>query len=382
MKRDPLEMARARQVTPRALRNRVRALGWPQVPGINGSIEVYHRPDSELHQVIIPLDPTLDDYAEVVAEAVGKLAEYEHSRPSSVLDHLLLPPADVLRFQEMSEEAESSTLPLERAASLMRGVRKSLLAVAHSVLKPQPYHPRLTRSDAEQFVASCRFGQTERGGFTFQIACPLDLTPKLDAPGEPFGRRVTGGLMRLVESISQSVDPGGAASLAAARDQNLLSANFCEALLDLRPPGDRSRFRFEARWSKAVARPLGLPSGPIEYDRETFEAVEGLVPWLRKAADPKQEAFVGYVIALRGRPDASGLVSGEVTFALVLESQEALRARADLPPEVYRTAAAAHLGNEPVYFRGTLIQGARSHRVDDVTDFRRVSPRDETRAAT
>ena len=49
-----------------------------------------------------------------------------------------------------------------------------LLSEAHSVLVPQPYHPRMSRSEAEDFLSRCRLGQTDRGSFVLTVACPLD----------------------------------------------------------------------------------------------------------------------------------------------------------------------------------------------------------------
>jgi hypothetical protein len=62
-----------------------------------------------------------------------------------VLEHLLLPPADVLCFREVSPEAEAGNLPLERAVQMITGTQRLLLSAAHSVLIPQAYHPRLAR---------------------------------------------------------------------------------------------------------------------------------------------------------------------------------------------------------------------------------------------
>ena len=78
MKADSLPPNMTKLVTPRAIRNYAAALGWIQVAGINGSINVFHRPDSELHQLIVPLDESFDDYGESVAEAIRKLAAFEH----------------------------------------------------------------------------------------------------------------------------------------------------------------------------------------------------------------------------------------------------------------------------------------------------------------
>ena len=117
-----LSLEVARMVTPRALLGYVQGLGWQRVEnGKRSNIAVFHRPDSRLYQVIIPTDPNLDDFAEAVVEAVRKLAEFEQLPAPAVLDHLLLPPADILRFREVSPDAEAGNLPLEHAVRLLNG---------------------------------------------------------------------------------------------------------------------------------------------------------------------------------------------------------------------------------------------------------------------
>src|SRR3954447_6375650 len=106
MSREPLPLGLARQVTPGALKSYAVGSNWELVEGINGTITVYQRPDSRAHQVIIPVDETLSDYDEAVAEAVRKLAEYEKRSAHDLLQQLLLPPADVFEFGEISPEAE------------------------------------------------------------------------------------------------------------------------------------------------------------------------------------------------------------------------------------------------------------------------------------
>src|SRR5262245_4332739 len=119
MLRETLPSDVAQRVAPRALRTYATSLGWQPVPnGKRSEIAIFHRPDSRLHQVLVPTDETLSDYGEMVTEAVGKLAEYEKRPAREVLEHLLLPPADVLRFREVSPDAEAGSLPLEHAVRL------------------------------------------------------------------------------------------------------------------------------------------------------------------------------------------------------------------------------------------------------------------------
>ena len=122
----PMELTQL--VTPRAVKNYAQALGWQSVPGINGTIAVYHHPQTELRQLIVPLDETFDDYAENIAEAIAKLAEFENRPVTEVLNHLLLPPADILRFRESGPETESGTLLLDQAISVLDGAKRMLLS--------------------------------------------------------------------------------------------------------------------------------------------------------------------------------------------------------------------------------------------------------------
>ena len=75
-----------------------------------------------------------------------------------------------LLVEEVSAEAEAGILPLDHAARVVTGMRRLLLAAAHSVLLPRAYHPRLSRAEAEEFVSRCRLGQTERGSFVLTVA--------------------------------------------------------------------------------------------------------------------------------------------------------------------------------------------------------------------
>src|SRR5262249_34736974 len=146
-----------------------------------------------------------------------------------VLDHLLLPPADVLQIREVSQDAEAGNLPFDHAVRMINGARRMLLSAAHSVLAPQPYHPRLSRTEAEEFVNRCRLGQTDRGSFVLNVACPLEVVVAL--PGtqsDPFARQVTLLLIHALEALAHAADSGKADDLLDLAHNAGLSANLCE----------------------------------------------------------------------------------------------------------------------------------------------------------
>lgn len=380
MSRDIISVDAAKQVTPRSLLGYAQGLGWQAVPnGRRPEIAVYHRPDSRLYQVIIPTDPTLEDYGEAVAETVRKLAAFEKRPASEVLEHLLLPPADVLRFREISPDAEGGNLPFDHAVRMINGTRRLLLSAAHSVLVPQAYHQRLSRSEAEEFVNRCRLGQTERGSFVLNVACPLEL--QLALPGlaaEPFARRVTNLLMQSLDALARAADTARADDLLDQTRNPGISANLCESLLLLRPGGDRATLTVSATWSRALLPESRESARHIQLPQVVFEVAEAIAPRLRTTPVPRPARFLGFVDVLSGQPSRDeSRPSGEVDFTLFDDEQGEIRARGILNADDYATAAAAHLASDVVAFKATLRRLPRVSRVDNITDFERVEFEDE-----
>ena len=372
MRSEPLPRELTRQVMPRALKGYAVGLDWKLVEGINGDVAVYHRPDSRAHQVIVPIDTTLADYDEAVAEAIRKLADYERRPAREVLEHLLMPPADLLGFREVSPDAEVGSLPLEHAIQLINGTRKLLVSVAHSVLVPLASHPRLSRSEAQEFVNRCRLGQTDRGSFIINVACPLDDQLTLPGTEEPFARRVTSLLMDTLDTLARAADEGVTDDLLDPARHRGISANLCESLLMLRPTGDRATLSVSATWSRTRLPQSGPKSRRVELHQGVFAVAEALAPRLRMVPEPRSSRFFGFVEALMGQQTSSDpRPSGDTRFRLFDQDEEIL-ARADLDADDHAIAGEAYLAGDLVSFRGILHRLPRLNRIEKVTNFERV----------
>ena len=370
MGRDQLPASLVRLVTPRAVRVYAEGMGWQRVEGVNGKIAVYKNPDSPLRQLIVPLDQQYDDYDVRTSEAIQRLADFEKRPANEILNHLLLPPADLLMFREVSTDAEAGDIPLDRAVRMIDGTRKVLLSVAHSVLVPQPYHPRMSRSEAEDFVSRCRLGQSDRGSFVLTVACPLDLNADLLGPkGEPFSRRVTSLLMQSLGELAQAADRMQIDDLTDTSRHPGISANLCESLLLLRPTGERSYLNITASWSRALLPDNHELKREVQLRQVVFDVAEVLAPRLRSVPERQIDRFFGFVGELRGQPSRDDpRPSGEVRFTLFDQGEE-IRAKADLNAKDYALAARAHLTNGVIIFKGVLERLPRLNRIKDVTDF-------------
>ena len=373
------------------LRRYALATGWKRNEAVNGRVAVFQHPSSELDQLVVPLEGSdTAAYATLAGEVVRKLAAWEGRPAVEVLNDLLLPPADVLRFRTVGPETMTGTLPLEQTVQLLTGIRRLLSAVAHSALSPQPYFPRLRRTEAEEFVGQCQVGQTERGSFTLTVACPLDLPP----PGTllfanppavvPLPRRATELLMRSLQELAQAADLNQLNKLTDTTQHPGLSANFCEALLLLRPCGDRSFLGVSASWARVLPIPESrrLVQSEVELRQEAFAAVESLAPALRPDPSPREDWYVGFVEELRGgsAPVDRG-PSGEVWLS-VFEDRDFIRAKAHLTVDQYVIANTAHMRGEMVRLKGVLRRLPRAREIGKITEFALLDPTEGTTQAT
>lgn len=365
------------------LRRYALATGWRRDERVNGQVALFNRPEADLDQLVVPAEGTdPDGYALLAGEAVRKLAEWERRPARAVLNDLLLPPADILRFRTDSDEAAGGSLPLEAAVQLLTGAKHLLAATAHSALDPKPYYPRLRRAEAEDLVVACRVGQTERGSFTVAVACPLDLPPAgpllaafplpaAPAAEAPFRRRVTRLLVRSLNSLAEAADRHQVEALRDLDRHPGLSANFCEALAQLRPAGERASVAVSPTWSRAwpAADEERRTPPTVTLRQEAFEAAEYLAPVLRPTPAGKVDWHSGFVEELRGGsvPEEAG-PSGEVWLS-VWDSGGLMKARAYLAPDQYAVAARAHLTSDQVTFTGVLRRGPRFREIDNVGSF-------------
>src|SRR6266446_4653229 len=116
------------RIDPHRVREYARATGWNHEPRLDDRrMAVFERPESRLEQIIIPLVPTSPGFVRAMTDVVFYLAEWEHRPPCEVLRDLLLPPADVIGFQECGPIAISLNHGLNRLVGV-RGVLRAAVA--------------------------------------------------------------------------------------------------------------------------------------------------------------------------------------------------------------------------------------------------------------
>jgi hypothetical protein len=359
-------------LNPVRVREYAEATGWTRVGAVDGVAAVLSTARNGFGEMVLPLAKDLRDFGRRMAEAVCYIAEVEQRDVLQVLNDLLLPPTDVLRFGIAGAAARDGFIRLDDGLALLGGARKSVMAAACSALKPQHFHPRLSRTETEQLLRSCQLGQTERGSYIVTIACPVIRLNDVDAEEEasvPFGRQTTELLVRTVERLTASIDSGALDDLwkdGAEREPGL-SANLCDALVEMQPESDELMVSLSASWSKTLPPPKSVAGNkPVFLKPEYIPRIAELSSRLRPASEAKRQSLVGWVETLDGKPGASGRTEGSVYLRVINFEGDALLARADVGPDDYLIAAQAHMQPCPVALSGVLLRRPKISRIQDV----------------
>lgn len=353
---------------PRDVQHYLTSRGWVvDERESSAKVLIFRHPSMDGAEIAIPLHRTLGDYLLRMADVARDIAVVEQRSVWEVLHDLSVPPSDILRLRVDARETTLGSLPLDEGIELFRGGRDALLASACSVRRPQPFHPQKTLKDASDFIGKCRLGQTERGSFVATILTPVPpevLSSELsDQKGshwatEPFARRVTARLMASLSIVgeaaqSERLDP----ILAGIVDG--VSANLCDALVNMKPTGEQSRLDIKMSWSRSrPTLPEGIPQS-VTFTQPDFEFIEEAGRQLRARALPKRERFVGKVFSLQSEiATLFDDVGGKIIIRTEVGGNPA-RIKVVLNREDYRRACDAHRDEQRVAVTGIVYPDAR-----------------------
>jgi hypothetical protein len=352
--------ARAGALSYEDARRYVESRGWVRITTRRTEVAVFRLGDHEVH---LPMDTSLRDYASAMALFARSIGDAEGRSPEQVLADLGASRVDRHRPARVGgNEPEGASL--EAATAMLDGIRRALLASACSVLQPRAFHPRMSLGDAEAFVAQTRFAHTEVGSFVMVVDTPTEV----DGARQSFGRDASLLLMRSLAELTAAVRAGAAMRLLDVdSDRPQVSANLCEAILRMAPPSEAADLRFAVSWSPLVAPPPGLV-GAVTVDRHMYETIERLATQLRPSESSVAGSHIGFVKELKGGPGPTGQPEGEVVMTLVLEDETVVRARAQLDAPQYATAIEAHARSHFVVVQGELHRVRKGHELREVRE--------------
>lgn len=348
------EIAGLEAIRPMNVVDYLRSHGWVDTGSGDLTVAVYQRvTDRGDVRAKVLLDDSFSDFAVRMAEVADTISRLEARPLIAVVNDLLSPPGDGLRFRIDSERTETGTLRLQQSLQLRKGLRNLLLAAAHSAIAPQPHFARLSQAKAVDLVNACCERQSERGSYVASILVPV-LPPvgqlSLD---EEFGRRTT---KTLFSALQQAERSAGNPDLLMGAVGSGVSANLLDALADIEPEGQRSAIEVSVNWLRGAPnrdfeRPVRLPQGAFRSFRSVAKALREMTPL-------QNTELEGYIIAVsRGVDDTIG----RATLTTIVEELGETKVKVELDAEQYAAAVDAHKDGQRVRIVGTLKKLGRGH---------------------
>jgi hypothetical protein len=367
-------------IAPTDLRDYAKAQGWVLLKdAAKDRLYVMSNSRYNNRQLAFPMDTTAPDFVEAIMLVVDKLATIECRSRESVIKSLLEVADDAIAFRITSPRPDDRFLPLSFAGSMVTGAQQMLLASACTVLKPQSHHPRLNRTEAQQFLEIARFRHTQPGSFVLNVSCPvqaMDVQASLlpDETDAPFVRRATVTLRRSLLELISAIETDSLDSLVETIKKSptpLISSNFCEALMRFEDDSLKNSVEIGVAWAVSIPRPLNEPIiAVVRVQQDYFSRIEEVRRELRSAEKHTDDTFIGTVERLDGEMGTDGRRSGEVILSLLLPEGEQVRARTNLTTEDYEKADKAHM-TEGVYVKvaGRLSPGRQPRQLTDLRSF-------------
>ncbi len=347
-------------VSPMALSAYARTAGWAKVETYGEHSDVYA--GQSLPEIIIPRTHQLGDYASVVARLIGIFARVAEVGEATLYNDLITADRDVIRARAV-DVAGDGTVDLSSGVKMVRAARDLVLAIACSLSGWRPFYRIGANREANEFLRRMRLGQTEQGSFVVTLLTPtilpLDqdiLSPDHEIDTTITTRRVTLRLDRALTAARGAVEiaSGGDANAFSQAVTRGVSANLCEALVDLIEPFPA--LDISITWARTYR--MSTPRQTVSFTGDDVPILRAAAQSFRSRESQPDVRLTGSVrILRRDESERDGTVTIRASVNGGLQSVTATLTQSD-----YDRAVQAHAERWPVVVAGDLERiGQRWH---------------------
>ena len=328
-------------------------------------------------QIRLPTSSSLRDYHLRILDVLQVLSAVENSSIEEIFRAIKEFERDTLRIRIVDPAIDFSSIPFERACSIMQQLRSLISYAACSEENPKPYFikPTLVGRD---FLNKCRFGQTAPGSFVFNIEAPIGLSVRTQSPSaRPFSRRVMERIYKSIHLISQALYSGDFDNLT--HPETGMNANICEALQGLLTP-ETEVIEYSMAWSSKISVIDELKHLKVVPLRpKAREYLDVIARQLREEPENEKITISGLVVELRSETISSSSEDDEgnseseeehVVKILFKDRQKReLRVKVSLPTELYHKALKAHADGKEISLTGYLTKVGKFWTLQHPQDF-------------
>ncbi|KMQ50662.1 hypothetical protein CHISP_2345 [Chitinispirillum alkaliphilum] len=352
---------------------------WTKKQSKREGLTIFYTELPKPTEILLPISRAFSDYDELIYKAISKIAFVENREPERVINDLLVPPSDVIRFRVENQKTELGLISFNDGFALLENAKKSLFATACDIVNPTSFHKRMSYKNAQQFIDSCFLGQTERGSFVASVVCPfvketieekpiqLSLFNTEDKLGTSFTRKVTKRYMKALARLKDVIETGNHESLEDPNQPETISANFIESIVELGEYGDKEEIEIFTSWSSITKDVIDVPRA-VSFTKDYIPPMESIISKLKPIDEGKAGTFVGKVSKAQADPDTANRSEGEITFNFIGDEEKIIKAKVLLNTEDFSKACEALDKGINVKISGLLKTSGKS-KIIETPDF-------------
>lgn len=341
------------KINPLAFAKYLKDTGWTQYASKRTCVKIFQLlKEDEFYQVTIPAEKDLIDYQQAMYSAIQTVAEVEGKSIEQLMLYLLNPSTDILKIRLDKKNIETGSIHFDDAINLYENAKKLLAATALDILHPKKYHQGRIDDAVSKFLSSCRYGQTEIGSYVVSIVCPfaelddhvgfkqLSIFSEEDECEKSLTREVTSRVMSNIAIAKKHIDEGELSKLVEADNQNIISANFYEALVGLNLDAEDTNVEFLAEWSPVVKNKRDVPSRVL-LTHDYYQPIQSAIDKLKEDISQSTK-IIGRIKKLESTPDAQTRTTGKITVVYLNENDKPRTVSVKLEKNDYDKAIEAH----------------------------------------
>ena len=345
--------------------------GWNQFITKKTTIKIFqYEKENIFEQVTIPIDKSLRDYNTAMYEAVKIVSRVENKTVEQVMLYLLNPNTDIIKIRLEKQGVESGNILLDDAIKLYDNAKKLLAATALDIINPKKYHYGRPDEPVQKFLSQCRFGQTEIGSYVVSVVCPfaevteeegykqLTIFSDEEKCANSLTRRVTNKLIENICTIKKKIDDGESDVLIKKSEENIISANFYEALNGLNLESENTIVEFAIDWSPTVQNNKYQCAG-VKLTNDYYQPISEVIQKLKEKTNKTKE-IIGRIRKLEALPVADKRKYGTVTISYIEDDNKSHTVTTKLEKLDYDKAIEAHQLGKYVKIMGEIKEGKKS----------------------
>lgn len=292
---------------------------------------------------------------------VGKIPKQIKSNNKNILAENVTPKVDILKIRLINKNTSEGNIAVLDAEKFYINIIKLLISAACDLIDPKKYHKGNYKEKVYEFIKSCYFGQTQKGSYIVQIQVPIKIDEEKNAPNNlfqdeefsnSFGRKVITRIMNSANATKNCIDSEKTAELLDRSGEDVISANFLNALAGLNLDTTDTTVELSTELSEAVPIIDDSVCQNIGFTSEYYAPMISLSEVLKQDSEENKIDVTGYVQGVRSDASIIKRKNGKVSIAYKDGDNRNRTLKVILNLDNYNLALTAHTNGYRINFQG------------------------------